>query len=105
MNQIINTDRELIIKYRELIIKCLNREFKDDHPAVYLYVYGHARTKNTAILNLMKYAIIVFYNCFDDTYLEKHIVEFLNYKKEQHDNGEIEVKPFYFNLEKPFELK
>lgn len=98
MNQLINTDRELIIK-------CLNREFKDNHPAVYLYVHGHVRTKNTAIFNLMKYARIVFYNCFDDNYLEKHIVEFLNYKKEQYENNEIKVKPFYFNLEKPFDLK
>jgi hypothetical protein len=105
MNQIINTDKELIIKYRELIIKSLNRGFTDDHPSIFLYVYGHTKTKNTAIFNLMKYARIVFYNCFDDDYLEKYIIEFLDYKKEQYENGEIVVTPIYFNLEKPFELK
>lgn len=93
MNQKINTDRELIIK-------SLNREFKDDHPSVYLYVYGHARTKKTAIFNLIKYARVIFYGCFDDDYLKPHIVEFLEYKKEQYDNGEIKVKTFYFNMEK-----
>lgn len=98
MKQKIKTDRELIIK-------TLNREFKDDHPSVYLYVYGHSQTKKTAIFNLIKYVRIIFYGCYNDDYLEKNIIEFLDYKKEQHENGEIQVKSFYFNLEKPFDLK
>ena len=88
MSEIINTDRELIIKM-------LNREYKDDHPSVYLYVCGQERAQKTAIFHIIKYVRVIFYGCFDDYILKTHIIEFLEYKKDQYKKGEIKVKPVY----------
>jgi hypothetical protein len=88
MNQKINTDRELILKF-------LNREYKDEHPSLYLYCCGQQRSQQTAFFNVLKYTRFIFFPCFNDNYLTEIIMEFLNYKKEQHKNGEIQVKPLY----------
>ena len=88
MNQIINTDKELILKF-------LNREYKDEHPSLYLYICGQFRSQDTAIFNILKYTRFIFYPCFNDDYLIEIITEFLKYKKEQYKNGEIRIKPLY----------
>lgn len=88
MNQLINTDKELILKF-------LNREYKDEHPSIYLYCCGQQRSQNTAVFNILKYTRFIFYPCFEDNYLINMIKEFLNDKKEQYKNGEIIVKPLY----------
>jgi hypothetical protein len=88
MNQIINTDRELILKF-------LNREYKDEHPSLYLYSCGQDRSQQTAVFNILKYTRFIFYPCFSDDYLIEIITEYLKHKKEQYKNGEIQVKPLY----------
>ena len=88
MNQKINTDRELILKF-------LNREYKDEHPSLYLYICGQRRSQETGFFSILKYSRFIFYPCFTDDYLTEIIKEFLNFKKEQHKNGEINVKALY----------
>ena len=86
---------EKIKSDRELILKFLNREYKDDHPAIYLYACGQHRSQTTAIFNVIKYSKIIFYPCFSDYFLHTIIEEFLEFKKCQYNNGEIIVKPIY----------
>jgi hypothetical protein len=88
MNQIINTDKELILNF-------LRREYKDGHPSLYLYCCGQVRSQDTAIFNLLKYTRFIFYPCFTDNYLVEIITEFLINKKEEYKNGKIHVKPLY----------
>lgn len=88
MNQKINTDRELILKF-------LNREYTDEHPSIYLYSCGQQRSQNTAVFNILKYTRFIFYPCFADDYLTSIIKEFLNLKKEDYKKGKIKVKPLY----------
>lgn len=88
MNQKINTDKELILKF-------LNREYKDEHPSLYLYICGQHRSQQTAIFNILKYTRFIFYPCFTDNFLIEIINEYLIFKKEQYKNGEIKVKPLY----------
>lgn len=88
MNQKINTDKELILKF-------LNREYKNEHPSLYLYICGQYRSQQTAIFNILKYTRFIFYPCFTDNFLIEIISEYLIFKKEQYKNGEIKVKPLY----------
>ena len=46
MNQKINTDKELILKF-------LNREYKDNHPSIYLYCCGQQRSQQTGVFNIL----------------------------------------------------
>lgn len=88
MNQIINTDKELILNF-------LRREYKNEHPSLYLFSCGQVRSQKTAIYNILKYTRFIFFPCFNDDYLIEIITEYLNFKKEQYKNGEIKVKPLY----------
>lgn len=88
MNQKINTDRELILNF-------LKREYKDEHPSLYLYVCGQRRSQQTSVFNILKYTRFIFYPCFTDNFLIEIIKEFLDFKKEQYKNNEIKVKALY----------
>lgn len=86
---------EKIKSDRELILKFLGKEYKDDHPSIYLYSCGQRRSQNTAIFNIIKYTRLIFYPCFNDYFLHTIIEEFLEFKKSQYKNGEIIIKPIY----------
>jgi hypothetical protein len=89
MNEKINTERELIIK-------SLNREYKDSNPYLYIYIRGATRARQTAINNILKYTDVIFYNCqFNENFVKLCIAEYLDYKKEQYIRGEIKIKSFY----------
>ena len=87
---------EIINTNRELIIKCLNREYKDSNPALYLYICGQNRARETAIGNILKYTNVVFYGCsFRQDFVINCIKEFLDYKRHQYINDEIKIKTLY----------
>ena len=88
MMEKINTDRELISKF-------LKREYKDEHPSLYIYICGQKRSKTTALDNMLKYTRYIFQPCFNDDFLIEMILEFLELKKEQYKKGEITLKRLY----------
>ncbi len=82
------TDSEIIWKY-------LNGEIKDDHPAVYLYCCGNARSPKTAKDKLLVLAYQVFAPAMPDYILKATIHGFLENKKKLYMKGLIKVKPLY----------
>ena len=80
---------------RYLILKFLIRNVKDDHLAVYLYSYGHNKSKITAINHLHKLLNQVFSNVFSYQLMNSVIKEYLDFKLYQYKTGEIIVKPRY----------
>lgn len=88
MIQKINTQTELILKF-------LNREFKDDHPSIFIYCRGYqVRSKDTSKRNILKYIKVIFQPMSDSDLLEV-IEEFLNDKREKYKKGLIKIKSLY----------
>jgi hypothetical protein len=87
---------EIINTNRELIIKCLNREYKDSNPLLFVYICGQDRARETAITQILKYTNIVFNGCsFRQDFVINCIKEFLDFKRHQFINDEIEIKTLY----------
>ncbi len=86
---------EKIKSDKELILKFLKREYKDDHPSIYIYCCGQLRSRTTAVMSVSKYLNVIFEGCFNNEYLKKIIIDFLDNKKLQYKNGEIKVKSLY----------
>jgi hypothetical protein len=78
-----------------LIIKFLSRTIKDDNLAVYLYCCGQFRSQTTAVNYVMNNLKNIFSSAYSEHYVLIIVKEYLDFKKHQYQNGEINVKPLY----------
>jgi hypothetical protein len=78
-----------------IIWSFLIREFKNDHPAIYLYVCGGPRSRVTSTNKLIKITKPIFSPPISEEYLKSVVVKYLEMKKKQHMKAEITVKPIY----------
>lgn len=79
----------------QLILKFLEKNYKDDHPAVYLYCVGKRYSPQTGSLNIFREVKDIFCPPISQHYLEVIIKAFLENKKKLYLKGEIKVKPIY----------
>lgn len=80
---------------KTIILRFLNKEFPDSHPAIYIYVCGQKRSEQTAINKLMDLTRLIFCPPLHTDYVLSIIKEYLKTKKEQYKKGLIKVKPYY----------
>jgi DNA-dependent RNA polymerase auxiliary subunit epsilon len=78
-----------------ILYKFLKYELTDDHPAVYLYCVGQKKSKTTAINNSVKIVSDLFCPPYTIEFIKKIVINFLEYKKMEYLNGEIEITPIY----------
>lgn len=79
----------------EIIWKFLNREFKNDHPIIYLYACGNVRSPKTAIEKAVSITKPIFHPPINEHLIMTTIKAFLDNKKKQYIKGEIKIKALY----------
>lgn len=79
----------------EIIWKFLEREFLDEHPAIYLYCKGNIRSSKTAIAKVSDITKPIFYPAMSDFLIQAVIKGFLENKQKQYLKGLIHIKPIY----------
>jgi Sec-independent protein secretion pathway component TatC len=79
----------------EIIWKFLEREFPNEHPAIYLYCCGNVKSPFTAIEKLMTISLLIFYPIMAEQYIKTVVKGFLENKKKLYLKGLIKVKPLY----------
>ncbi len=78
-----------------IIWNFLKKEFKDDHPVIYLYSCGNVRSPQTAIDKAIKVTMPIFSPPMSEHFVKTVIKGFLEMKKDLYKKGEIKVKPIY----------
>ena len=78
-----------------IIWNFLQREFPDDHPAIYIYVCGQKRSEITAIDKLMFLSKQIFCPPLSEPFVLSVVKSYLERKKQAYKNGQIKVKSFY----------
>jgi len=79
----------------EFIWKFLNREYHNEHPAIYLYVIGNVQSKQNAIDKIMRLVRSIFTPPYSEGFLLTIVKAFLESKRKQYIKGEIKVKALY----------
>ena len=79
----------------ELIWKFLDKNYKDDHPTVYIYCVGQSRSSNTSTSRIFNDVEQIFCPPMDRHLLKKIITAYLDNKKKLHKNGKIKVRSIY----------
>ena len=79
----------------KLILNFLNREYQDDHIAIYLYCCGGLGSNQTALNKILPFVYKVFSPPIPKDSVKNIVVGFLEYKKTLFFSGEIKVKPIY----------
>jgi len=87
------SDAELLDS--QLIWKYLSRVYPDDHQVIYLYACGNVRSPSIAVERVIDSVQSIFCPPMKEHLLKIVIKAFLEYKKKQHINGEIKIKPIY----------
>jgi len=78
-----------------LIGKLLNKEFKDDSPAIYLYCCGNLKSQSTAINKALTVCKEIFKPFIDDDIISHTIEVFFINKKNDYMLGYLFPKPIY----------
>lgn len=78
-----------------ILYKFLNYELNDEHPAIYIYCVGQKRSKKTAIDIVVKIVNELFCPPYTIEFIIKVVINFLNYKKTEYDEGKLNVTPIY----------
>jgi len=79
----------------EIIYNFINVAVPNDHPAVYQYVIGKKRSKETAVNNIVKITDGVLSPPYSIGHIRTVAKRFLKEKEEQYIKGEIIVNPIY----------
>ena len=79
----------------EIIYNFINVAVQNDHPAVYQYVVGKTRSKETAVNNIVKIADGILTPPYSAGHIRTVAKRFLKGKLEQYIKGEIEVNLIY----------
>ena len=79
----------------KLIYKFLCKNYKDDHPCVYLYCVGQKYSPKTGLSRIYNEIEDFFCPPFDKNTLAVEIKAFLEEKKKLHKEGKIKVQSIY----------
>lgn len=79
----------------EIIWKFLSKEYKDEHPVIYLYVSNKPKSSANALEKVIELTNLIFGDVYPNTLIKPIAKRFLDYKKSQYMRGEIKVKPIY----------
>lgn len=79
----------------KLIYKFLVKNFKDDHPAIYLYCKGSKHSPKTGLSRIYNEIEDYFHPAFDKNTIAVEIKKFLDEKKQLYKDGKIEIKSIY----------
>jgi hypothetical protein len=79
----------------ELILNFLNREYKNDHIIIYLYVCGNKRSIQYSKDQIFKSLNGILFPAISETCVKNTIEIFLNEKKQLFNKGEFKFNPFY----------
>ena len=77
----------------EIIWKFLTSEYLDDHVVVYLYCSGNIITSKTSIDHAFNFLKQIFCPAIPESLVKSTVTAYLNYKKKQYNNAEINIKP------------
>lgn len=67
----------------------------DDHPVVYQYVKGKARSRESAIMKLTGIIAPMFVGGYDVSKIRGVARQFLAYKEKEYKAGNVKIKPIY----------
>lgn len=79
----------------KLIYKFLVKNYKDDHPCIYLYCQGHKYSPKTGLSRIYNEIEDLFCPPFDKNTLRDEIKTFLEEKKALYKEGKIKIKSIY----------
>lgn len=79
----------------KIILNYLEKNYPNDHVAIYLYSCGNVRSPITAINKIMNNDKAVFCAPFTEGYFMTIVKMFLEGKKQQYLRGEIKITPIY----------
>jgi len=79
----------------EIIREFFNVCVPNDHPAIYIYVFGKKRSQQTAINQLSRLAEGILTPPYTIGHVRTVARKFLKEKKEKHLKGLINIKPIY----------
>jgi hypothetical protein len=79
----------------KILYRFLNYEYPDNHSAIYLYCVGQNRSQETAKKQINKMVIKIFCPPYTVEFINKVVVNYLEFKKSQYQNGEINITPVY----------
>lgn len=78
-----------------LIWKYLEKNFKNDHPTIYIYCAGQNRSSNTAMSRIYNEVEELFCPPMNRELLKQIIKSFLETKKKHYREGKIKIKSIY----------
>jgi hypothetical protein len=79
----------------ELIWRFLDKNYKNDHPAVYLYCVGQKYSPQTGLSKIYNETEQIFCPPMDKNLLAVEIKAFLEFKRKLYKEGKIKVKSIY----------
>lgn len=79
----------------EIIFKFLNREYQDDHVAIYLYCCGNVSSQKTAIDFCFEFTKNILCPGMPEWVVKHTVKTYLKHKKKQYQRAEIKIKPIY----------
>ena len=68
---------------------------KNDHPILYQYIKGKARSRQSAVMRLTGIIAPIFIGGYDDAKVRSVSREFLKQMELDYTNGIIKIKPIY----------
>ena len=82
------SDTEIIYIFIELSVP-------NDHPAIYQYIKGRERSKQSAVNNILKLTDGILNPPYTIGHIRTVIRKFLKEKDRQYKSGEIKITPIY----------
>jgi hypothetical protein len=79
----------------EIIWKFLTKEFKDDHPVIYLFVTNHPRSSKNAMDKAINETKLILGDVYPDSLIKPVVERFLTFKRKEYMCGKLQIKPIY----------
>lgn len=79
----------------EIIYNFIKVSVPDDHPAIYQYIIGKKRSKETAVNNVTKLAEGILNPPYSMGHIRTVTKRFLKEKEKEYKEGKIKINPIY----------
>lgn len=79
----------------KIILNVVQLSIPDDHPAIYQYISGGRRSRETAIANIVKLFDGILTPPYSIGHVRRVVKSFLKVKQIQYKEGKIKIKPIY----------
>jgi hypothetical protein len=83
----------------EIIWKFLSKEYKEDHPVIFIYCRGHEtgqlKSKENAIVKVTKLCQAIFGDSMSESLVKTVVLGYLDHMKKEYKFGRIKIKSLY----------